>query len=125
MRAKCLPRALKTITLKLIEPITSPQGFFILIVTGGGKLPAFPGLVNICSDGEITLLVANPTTQTVTIPNKAVLGKVYMVNEQDVADTKLIELTKNLITETKFNFKKETPSPSKKLEQKHKTPNCN
>ena len=42
-----------------------------------------------------------------------------------MADTELIELTKNPITETKFNFKKETPSPPKKLEQKHKTPNCN
>ena len=125
VRAKCPPRALKTITLKLVGPITLPQGFFIPIVTGGGKLLAFPGLVDIHSDGEITLLVANPTAQTVTIPDKAVLGKVYMVNEQDVADTELIELTKNPIMETKFNFKKETSSPPKKPEQKHKTPNCN
>ena len=66
VRAKCPPRALKTITLKLVRPITSPQGFFIPIVTGGGKLLAFPGLVDIHSDGEITLLVANPTAQTVT-----------------------------------------------------------
>ena len=116
VRAKCLPRALKTITLKLVEPITLPQRFFILIVTGGGKLLAFLGLVDICSDGEITLLVANPTTQTVTIPDKAVLGKVYMVNKQNIADTELIELTKNPIIETKFNFKKKTPSPLKKLE---------
>ena len=125
VRAKCLPKALKTITLKLVEPITLPQGFFILIVTEGGKLLTFPGLVDIHSDGEITLLVTNPTVQTVTIPDKAILGKVYMVNEQDVADTELIELTKNPITETKFNFKKETPFPLKKPEQKHKTPNCN
>ena len=125
MRAKCPPRALKTITLKLVGPITLLQGFFILIVTGGGKLLAFLGLVDIHSDEEITLLVANPTAQTVTISDKAMLGKVYMVNKQDVADTELIELTKNPITETKFNFKKETPSPPKKPEQKHKTLNCN
>ena len=37
-----------------------------------------------------------------------------MVNEQDVADTELIELTKNPITETKFNFKKENPFSTKK-----------
>ena len=81
VRVKCPPKALKTITLKLVGPIISPQRFFIPIVTGGGKLLAFPELVDICSDEEITLLVANPTAQTVTIPDKAVLGKVYMINE--------------------------------------------
>ena len=107
--------------LTLNGPSLSPEGFFFLSESRDGRLLFLPGLVSI-HEGEkrntANVLVVNPTETHVQLKKGSEVGSIYQLNDNDVDNTELIELSdQSLIQPCSVAGRKGVPPSSRAKER--------